>query len=145
MGIIGGIVLNNVVLHGIIKTQRNGGRHMFGLFRLVRGVLGASAAALGVGKAAFRAKKMKRWLRAMPLSTREDVIIMKKSTLIAWVAFFSAVAGALAAAYFYIQRREAELDECEQLLFSEDFCDETPEDACCCGEGCACDASGEEA
>ncbi|MEG2843768.1 MAG: phosphatase [Ruthenibacterium sp.] len=52
---------------------------------------------------------------------------MKKSTLIAWVAFFSAIAGALAAAYFYIQRREAELDEYEQLLFSEDFCDEAPE------------------
>lgn len=55
-------------------------------------------------------------------------IVMKKSTLIAWVAFFSAIAGALAAAYYYIQRREKELEEYEQLLFSEDFNDETPDD-----------------
>lgn len=58
---------------------------------------------------------------------RKD-IVMKKSTLIAWVAFFSAIAGALAAAYYYIQRREKELDEYEQLLFSEDFNEETPDD-----------------
>ncbi|MEG0338911.1 MAG: phosphatase [Oscillospiraceae bacterium] len=53
---------------------------------------------------------------------------MKKSTIIAWVAFFSAIAGALAAAYFYIQRREQELDEYENLLFSEDFSEETDDD-----------------
>ncbi|MEG2924253.1 MAG: hypothetical protein RR848_07265 [Oscillospiraceae bacterium] len=82
----------------------------------------------GKRRRAAKTKKVKKWLAAMPLNKREDVIIMKKSTLIAWVAFFSAIAGALAAAYFYIQRREAELDEYEQLLFSEDFCDEAPED-----------------
>lgn len=53
---------------------------------------------------------------------------MRKSTILAWVALFSAIAGALAAAYFYIQRREQELDEYENLLFSEDFCNETPAD-----------------
>ncbi|MEG0177937.1 MAG: phosphatase [Oscillospiraceae bacterium] len=53
---------------------------------------------------------------------------MKKSTIIAWVAFFSAIAGALAAAYFYIQRREQELDEYENLLFSEDFSEESDDD-----------------
>lgn len=54
---------------------------------------------------------------------------MKKSTIIAWVAFFSAIAGALAAAYFYIQRREQELDEYENLLFSEDFSEESDDDS----------------
>lgn len=60
-------------------------------------------------------------------SAKRKEIVMKKSTLIAWVAFFSAIAGALAAAYYYIQRREKELEEYEQLLFSEDFNDETPD------------------
>lgn len=77
-----------------------------------------------LGSCKKQSKRASRMLKAQ----REDVVIMKKSTVIAWVAFFSAVAGALAAAYFYIQRREKELDEYEQLLFSEDFCDEAPED-----------------
>lgn len=51
----------------------------------------------------------------------EDVIVMKKSTFVAILVFFAAVAGALAAVYFYLRRRESELDEYEQLLFSEDF------------------------
>ena len=51
----------------------------------------------------------------------EDVIVMKKSTFAAILVFFAAVAGALAAVYFYLRRRESELDEYEQLLFSEDF------------------------
>lgn len=46
---------------------------------------------------------------------------MKKSTLITIIVFLSAVVGALAAAFVYLRRREAELDEYEQLLFSEDF------------------------
>lgn len=46
---------------------------------------------------------------------------MKKSSFLALFAFFSVVAGALAAAFMYLRRREAELDEYEQLLFSEDF------------------------
>lgn len=51
----------------------------------------------------------------------EDVIVMKKSTFAAILVFFAAVAGVLAAVYFYLRRRESELDEYEQLLFSEDF------------------------
>ncbi len=35
-----------------------------------------------------------------------------------------AVAGVLGALYFYVLRREKELDEYEQLLFSEDFNDD---------------------
>ncbi|OUP05180.1 hypothetical protein B5F36_02500 [Anaerofilum sp. An201] len=53
---------------------------------------------------------------------------MKKSTFAAILVFLAAVAGALAAAYMYIQRREKELDEYEQLLFSEEFNQEVPED-----------------
>ena len=49
---------------------------------------------------------------------------MKKSCLIAVVTALAAVAGALAAVAVYLRRREKELDEYEQLLFSEDFKDE---------------------
>ncbi len=53
---------------------------------------------------------------------------MKKSTFAAILIFFSAVAGALGAVYYYLRRREAELDEYEQLLFSEDFSHEADEE-----------------
>lgn len=46
---------------------------------------------------------------------------MKKSTLLAILVFLSAVAGALGAMFLYLRRREAELEEYERLLFSEDF------------------------
>ena len=51
---------------------------------------------------------------------------MKKSTLIAIVAGLSAIAGALGAMFLYLRRREAELDEYEHLLFSEDFGQHVP-------------------
>ena len=57
---------------------------------------------------------------------KEDAITMKKSTFAAIVIFLSAAVGALVAAYLYIQRREKELDEYEQLLFSEEFSDTVP-------------------
>ena len=50
---------------------------------------------------------------------------MKQSTFAAMLLFLAAASGALAAAWLYIRRREKELDEYEQLLFSEDF-DEEP-------------------
>ena len=47
---------------------------------------------------------------------------MKKSTtFVAMALFLSAAVGALTAAWLYIRRREKELDEYEQLLFSEDL------------------------
>lgn len=53
---------------------------------------------------------------------------MKKSTFAAILIALAAVAGVLAALYVYVLRREKELDEYEQLLFSEDFNDEIPAD-----------------
>lgn len=46
---------------------------------------------------------------------------MKKTgTFAAMILFLSAAVGALTAAWLYIRRREKELDEYEQLLFSDD-------------------------
>ncbi len=53
---------------------------------------------------------------------------MKRSTFVAILTFIAAATGALVAAWLYIRRRERELDEYEQLLFSEDFNDEIGED-----------------
>ena len=49
---------------------------------------------------------------------------MKNSTFAAILMFLAAAVGGLVAAALYLRRREAELDEYEQLLFSEDFKDE---------------------
>ena len=49
---------------------------------------------------------------------------MKNSTFAAILAFLAAAVGALVAAALYLRRREKELDEYEQLLYSEDFTDE---------------------
>ena len=59
---------------------------------------------------------------------KEDEITMKKSTFAAILAFIAAATGALVAAALYIRRREKELDEYEQLLFSEDFNDSIEEE-----------------
>ena len=44
---------------------------------------------------------------------------MKQSTFVALVLMLAAAVGALTAAWLYVRRREKELDEYEQLLFSE--------------------------
>ncbi|MEG2053307.1 MAG: phosphatase [Oscillospiraceae bacterium] len=64
---------------------------------------------------------------------------MKKSTLFTGTMILAAVAGALAAGYVYLYKREKELDEYEQLLFSEEF---TNPESC---EGCTeCDEDDSE-
>ena len=62
---------------------------------------------------------------------------MKNTTLIAIIAMLAAAAGALAAAFCYLRRREEELEDYEDMLFSEDYAEEipTPEE-----ETCGCDA-----
>ena len=51
---------------------------------------------------------------------------MKQSTFVALVLMLAAGVGALTAAWLYVRRREKELDEYEQLLFSEEFSDTVP-------------------
>ena len=50
--------------------------------------------------------------------------MMKKSTFGAALAFLAAVAGVLTAVALYLYRREKELDEYEQLLFSDEYDDD---------------------
>ena len=85
--------------------------------------------AYGARRAKLFPRKKKHSVRRKPHRTKEDVVLMKKSTFIALVVFLSAVVGAFAAAFVYLRRREAELDEYEQLLFSEDFSHEEGQDA----------------
>ena len=112
-----------------------------GLFlasKLTRLALGAAQTALAAGEACrtgrnvcpkedvITGKKIEKRVREALRPQKEDVITMKKSTFAAILVFFAAIAGALTAAYMYLRRREAELDEYEQLLFSEDFSHEEP-------------------
>ncbi len=54
---------------------------------------------------------------------------MKKSTYITIIAVLSAIAGALVAVAIYLNRREKDLEEYEQMLFGEEFNDEFSEEA----------------
>ena len=49
---------------------------------------------------------------------------MKNTTFAAILMFLAAAVGALVAGALYLRRREKELDEYEQLLFSVDFSDD---------------------
>ncbi|MFI3168624.1 MAG: phosphatase [Faecalibacterium sp.] len=48
---------------------------------------------------------------------------MKKSTYVIIIAVLAAIAGALVAVAIYLNRREKELEDYEQLLFTEEFDD----------------------
>ena len=101
-----------------------------GLFlasKLTRLALGAAQTALAAGEAYRTGKKIEKRVREALRPQKEDVITMKKSTFAAILVFFAAIAGALGAAFFYLRRREEELDEYEQLLFSEDYSEEMGE------------------
>lgn len=79
------------------------------------------------------AKTMKTEISSVPqhFKNKNDAILekmeekenekMKKNTLLAFFAVLVAIGGALGALYVYIRRREKELYEYEQLLFSEEF------------------------
>ncbi len=105
---------------------------------LAKGALRAAEAAVTAGKVVRTGRRAQRKVEAVlhpfqhpqaPARTeKKEEITMKKSTLVAVVAFLSAIAGALAALFLYLRRREKELDEYEALLFSEEFNDE-PEEA----------------
>lgn len=100
-----------------------------GLLALKALISAAKAAPIvvGAGKMIHTGKEVKRNFHEA-FHPRKDVIVMRKSTFAALIVVFAAIAGALMAAYFYLRRREVELDEYEQLLFSEDFSHEVEED-----------------
>ena len=89
--------------------------------KLAKLALVSASAARIAAKAYHAGKQIEKRITEFLYPQEEDVIVMKKSTFAAILVFFAAVAGALAAVYFYLRRRESELDEYEQLLFSEDF------------------------
>ncbi len=94
-------------------------------------IAGAAAAALTAGSFAgsLHEKAAKFGARNLPEKIKpQEVVTMKKSTLIALFVALAAVAGVLGALYVYVLRREKELDEYEQLLFSEDFNEDIPDD-----------------
>lgn len=98
---------------------------------LLKTLLIPAKAMLHAGRLAVAVIRFEMWKRRAhkrlhPI--KEDEITMKKSTFAAILAFIAAATGALVAAALYIRRREKELDEYEQLLFSEDFNDSIEEE-----------------
>lgn len=98
--------------------------------RAARKLLALAPAVVSVGAVSRKKHKLEKKIdAALHPQRRKDVVTMKKSTFTALLVFLSAIAGALGAAYLYLRRREAELDEYEQLLFSEDFSHELADEA----------------
>lgn len=94
-------------------------------------VAGVTGAALAIGSAGRTVKDGAAALKKKALGKKKksvEVIEVKKTTVIALLVALAAVAGVLGALYFYVLRREKELDEYEQLLFSEDFNDDLLEE-----------------
>ena len=83
---------------------------------LAKGALRAAEAAVTAGKVVRTGRRAQRKVEAVlhpfqhpqaPARTeKKEEITMKKSTLVAVVAFLSAIAGALAALFLYLRRRE---------------------------------------
>jgi len=71
-----------------------------------------------------KAVRYTRQLKQKIQPEKESAKPMKKSVLITIVALLAAVAGALAVVAVYLRRREKDLDEYENLLFSEEFAEE---------------------
>lgn len=107
---------------GAAKSLFSGAGHS-----IVAGVAGAMMLAGSMGRSIRKAAKDVRG-HASKNTKHSGEVVMKKSTLIALLVALATVAGVLGALYVYVLRREKELDEYEQLLFSEDFNDDIPED-----------------
>ena len=71
---------------------------------------------------------------------------MKKSTFWALIAFLVAVGAAVAGVLYYLKKREAELEEYDDMLFNEDYlADYLPKDEeDCCYDDCCCEEHTEE-
>lgn len=96
--------------------------------RIVKKAARLAPAAAVAGRLWRRGRVLRRSVHtAFHPKERKDVVTMKKSTFAAIIALLAAIAGALGAAFFYLRRREEELDEYEQLLFSEDYSEEMGE------------------
>ncbi len=90
---------------------------------LLAGATGAMLFLANMGKT-VRSTAVNFKDRAFDKRKSGEVFEVKRSTVIALLVALAAVAGVLGALYFYVLRREKELDEYEQLLFSEDFSDD---------------------
>ena len=80
--------------------------------RIVKKAARLAPAAAAAGHLLHQGRTFRRNVHtAFHPNERKDVVTMKKSTFAAIIALLAAIAGALGAAFFYLRRREEELDE----------------------------------
>ena len=110
------------------KKMKVAGNTLKGAWKaIVAGAAGAALLASNISES-FENKTAKISSSIKKTQTNREVVEMKKSTLIALFVALATVAGVLGALYVYVLRREKELDEYEQLLFSEDFSEDFTDD-----------------
>ena len=115
----------NAAKHGVMTAKRHLGR--FG--KTAAAAIAGAALLLGnVGRTITSNATAFKEQAFQPTKKSGEVFEVKKSTLVALLVALAAVAGVLGALYVYVLRREKELDEYEQLLFSEDFSDDLLDD-----------------
>lgn len=105
--------------------------------RAVRSTARLLSPVAAAGKVSRAKRKFKKQMESVLHPHRKEVVTMKKSTFVSLLVVLAAIVGALTAAFLYLRRREAELDEYEQLLFSEDFSHEAKGSAPACEDGAA--------
>ena len=70
---------------------------------------------------------------------------MKKPCIWGVIAFLAAVAGILVAVMMYLKKKEKNLAEYEEMLYSEDYLsDYMPKEECCCDCEETCEEAAEE-
>ena len=96
----------------------------------------------GAGKLAARSSRNTAPVAENPTANKNDKenTSMKKSTFWSLIAFVVAVCAAVAGVLYYLKKREAELEEYDDMLFNEDYlADYLPKDEEECCDDCCCE------
>ena len=136
-----------------VKVLRGGSDMALFALEVYHGIIQAKAAAVGLAlDAAKRCKKTYRLSQNNPPSCENEKILkinqtkesenMKKSNFWSFLAFLAVVCAAIGGVAYYLKKKEDELNEYEDMLFSEDYLadympkdeEENSEESCSCCE-----------
>lgn len=134
----------NITTFKLIKKM--GGAAVVGL-QVYRNILALKVLSIDLMLKAVKSQHHPLPQKSLPTPIKEtkEKKEMKKSNGFAVFMFFAAVCSALGAVAYYLYKKEKELGDYEDMLFSEEYLEGyMPEDAFtdddCCADACACDA-----